>query len=1435
MLQDQQQQQENNELDLSCPISKDLLEDPIVVPCCGRAFSRQSLLDYFSFHNENFNENSDENFNERSCPCCRGTLTNFNIEQAPKNVNLSSLVETFKLQVIPPQTVQQTVQKEKEEENKAIFKAEVEHLINVDDVDIGVAEMKIMVDDSTLNPKPTLFIVLADVSGSMSGRPWNQVCSSLKHIANQSFENPSVICRMVVYDSKAKEIDMSGNNLSIIMNRIDNAYTGGGTDFACAFKMACDIITRESCLNNNHNLNKKNSGSGDNSILLKTPEELPFGNVVICFLTDGEDFSCVGKEGGCEYLQQEIDKVYRGEYCIHTVGFGTNHNLQLLDSIRKVGTFEGAYRYANYDDNDDVICGKLTSIFDTVSSSSIITAEIILPEGLSFINNNVNNNVNNGSNVNNNGGNVNGGDNNSMIVHIPVNSSGKGYLTRYVKCVPECEKTLQAVLKINGKVDSVILEINQSRCPQRLRLRSLQKLASHHVDELASKTLQLSNVNRTTYGEDLFLFHCELLIRCATSLQGVEPMLNDKLTVIIAEITKLKSGVAVNKNVLNDLKFSSMFTKNNTEIVTEEKNNKKQRNRTIQPPKFKSDLGSGNGNGGGSSMYNIPKIHYVHGKKEYTKLHTAVVQIKNCDFEKYIEDCLSLIDVKDRDGNTPLHLACMKGNLFTIQLLVSLGANLNLTNNDNYTPLDLAICGGFDRSVNFLLQQQQAMIGADKNFLMKYLLDRHFFRTATLLLQNNICSITYEVRSFVDGISYNWIEQFESASASDDMLDLAIRKCNEELFDKCIQSGIIPQVYHLHLAMDYGCLNIFKKLVKSRSQQQLDAIVEYEGKYESLLFSAASSGKNDYLKVLLEAGANKEWRNENGNTPLWIATCNNRIDVVETLLESGADPNTRNNDGVVPLISCAQRNLIEIAEILINYGAEVNTPNKNGDNPLIISCRTGQHEILELFLSKATEEDLQYCAKIDGFNCVFSAAEQDRADCILVLNRYGASIKCRTRPDNQIIPYSTPLHLTALYGGVNAAKVLLDLGADIEAEDLNGMTSLHIAMLRGNLNVVKLLLSRGANMFAIDNAGNMPGAYCQDINPDLLVDVLYPYLIKIARGEFGLLECKYIEILRNYSFLPGFLQSSQITNLRGLTAGCALIEAVIYNNLNAAKVLVELGASASIKDQNEMTARDWAEIVGGMMKSVIPGTPNLEIMNRLNLIVGKDKQLVTLIGKPTTITTNATFEVKVPAIDDFSEIEKNQEIIDPLKIFEHPKWLGGKIVFQKEMFEIKREIIGKVASGSKISPRKLAILYLIAGNTCAINIFNQSPQSLQQEENDENIIPKFDGECFVIEAKVDRSKFLIGSDICWNRFMVFHSNWSIPKQGTLFLVKSKNGVRVGQKVVFGTNSKFKVTAWYKADSTCIAQKNIRQSCFGIQDFHKYVSNDSPIIIELTEE
>ncbi|EFC38207.1 predicted protein [Naegleria gruberi] len=1075
--------------DLLCPISRELLEDPIVVPCCGRAFSRQSLANYFS------------TIEYRTCPCCRGNLDEFDVESAPKNVNLASLID----QVLNPNNSNQKVE---QVEEKSLFRIEVEHLIDLDDHDIGVAELTIHVNDPSLNPKPTLFIALADVSGSMQGRPWEQVCTSLKHFAQQSFNNPAIICRMVAYESSAKEIDMKGTLQSIIRN-IETAFTGGGTDFASAFQLACTIITRE---------------SGQDR------ENLPFGNVVITFLTDGEDFSKVGKPGGLQYLSEEINRVYRGDITIHTVGFGSHHNLELLDNIRKVGTIEGAYRYANYDDNNDVICGKLTSIFDSVSSSSTVSADIVLPEGMKMLSAS-------GSNPS--------VDSNIYRINVPVNSSGKGLITRYVSCEPESEKSLRTELRMTGK-EPLVLEVKQTRCPQRLRLKSLQRLASHHVDQLASQTLQLSNIDRKQYGEELFVFHCELLLRSCKAFNGVESYLNDKIMVISAEITKLKNGEGVNKNVLNDLKFSSMFAPKKEAEQTENKS-KKTRTRNIQPPKFKSLTSGGSG---GTSKYNMTKVHYTHGKKEFTDLHTAVVQLKNSELEDHInQKCLNLLDSTDRDGNTALHLACMKGNLVAVKLLVKLGASLTIINSSGLSALDLAILFGFDRTVTFLLDNG-AKIASHNDYLMNYIFDRHFFRTASILLERKICHISNEVRNFVDGTCYKWIEDRETCAASEEMLDLAIKKNNLELFEKCIKSGFKPFEYHLYLAMDYGSLPIFKALAKT-------------------------------------------------------------IDV----------------------------------------------------------------------------------------------------------------------------------------------------------------------------------------------------------------------------NKYGLLENKFIEVLKNNSHLAGYLDPREITNVRGLVAGCALIEAVVYGNLNAAKAFIELGADASIQDQCGMNSRDWAEIVGGMMKTNIPGTPNPELINKLNSILGKDKQLITMVGKPPS-AGNVT--VNLPSINDLDEPVTQELIIEPMKLADHPNWIGGKNVFLKEMFNVKRQVIGKIASGSNLSPRTWAILYLIAGETSARQIFNEHPQSIQMGD-----VPKFDGECFIVEQKVDkkvdRSKFVPGSTVGWNKFQVAGLNWNIPKQGTLFLIKSKSGVRVGQKIVFDTKTKFKVTNWYKADATCIAQKNIRESCFKLEDIEKFKPTDSPIIIELEEQ
>jgi hypothetical protein len=69
--------------ELICPITLNLLEDPITVPCCGRSYSRQSLIQCFDL-------------NIRLCPTCRKNLVDFNPRTAPKNIAISHIIDIIK-------------------------------------------------------------------------------------------------------------------------------------------------------------------------------------------------------------------------------------------------------------------------------------------------------------------------------------------------------------------------------------------------------------------------------------------------------------------------------------------------------------------------------------------------------------------------------------------------------------------------------------------------------------------------------------------------------------------------------------------------------------------------------------------------------------------------------------------------------------------------------------------------------------------------------------------------------------------------------------------------------------------------------------------------------------------------------------------------------------------------------------------------------------------------------------------------------------------------------------------------------------------------------------------------------------------------------------------------------------------------------------------
>lgn len=94
------------------------------------------------------------------------------------------------------------------------------------------------------------------------------------------------------------------------------------------------------------------------------------------------------------------------------------------------------------------------------------------------------------------------------------------------------------------------------------------------------------------------------------------------------------------------------------------------------------------------------------------------------------------------------------------------------------------------------------------------------------------------------------------------------------------------------------------------------------------------------------------------------------------------------------------------------------------------------------------------------------AARADRPELIKAFVANGASV------DQKGGEYqSTPLHEAAMYGSLNAIRVLLELGAEIDSESSEGATPLILAAGCGECDAVKLLLEAGANVHHLDNRG----------------------------------------------------------------------------------------------------------------------------------------------------------------------------------------------------------------------------------------------------------------------------------------------------------------------------------------------------------------------------
>ncbi|XP_006901320.1 PREDICTED: B-cell lymphoma 3 protein [Elephantulus edwardii] len=243
-----------------------------------------------------------------------------------------------------------------------------------------------------------------------------------------------------------------------------------------------------------------------------------------------------------------------------------------------------------------------------------------------------------------------------------------------------------------------------------------------------------------------------------------------------------------------------------------------------------------------------------------------------CSVEHSLSADIALAIHADEDGDTPLHIAVVQGNLPVIHRLVSLfqhgGRELDIYNNLRQTPLHLAVITTLPSVVRLLVTAGASPMA----------LDRHG-QTAIHLACEHRCATC--LRSLLD-------------SAAPGTVDLEARNYD----------GLTA----LHVAVNTECHEAVLLLLERGAD--IDAMDIKSGR--SPLIHAVENNSLSMVQLLLQHGANVNAQMYSGSSALHSASGRGLLPLVRTLVRSGADSGLKNCHNDTPLMVARSRRVIDI-------------------------------------------------------------------------------------------------------------------------------------------------------------------------------------------------------------------------------------------------------------------------------------------------------------------------------------------------------------------------------------------------------------------------------------------------------------------------------------------------------------------------------------------